>query len=167
MLKRFLTCDCFRKRRTPIDETSIPLHPVEPAILWKETVPFVPPILSGQVIKVYDGDTITIASKIEIPDSPLYRFSIRLNGIDAPEIHGRTEDEKESAITSRDALEKMILHRIVHLKNTKTEKSGRILADVYLGSFHVNQWLLDEKLAVPYDGGTKQSPEIWSRIKTS
>lgn len=166
MLKRLFTCDCFLKKRVPIDETIIPLHPLEPAIEWKETVAFIPPVTFGQVIKVYDGDTITIASKIEIPNSPLYRFSIRLAGIDTPEIHGKTKDEKEMAIKSRDTLEHLILHRIVHLKNAKTEKYGRILADVYLGSLHVNQWLLDQHLAIPYDGATKQSPEIWSRIKT-
>jgi len=31
------------------------------------------------------------------------------------------------------------------------------LADVYLGDLHVNQWLLDNKYAVQYSGGTKTS----------
>lgn len=159
MLKQLFCCNCLCKKRTPIDETNTPV------IEWKETIPFIPPIASGQVIKVYDGDTITIAAKLEIPDSPLYRFSVRFVGIDAPEIHGRTKDEKEMALKARDALENMLLHRVVHLKNIKTEKYGRILADVYLGSLHVNKWLLDKNLAIPYDGTTKQSPEIWSRIK--
>lgn len=133
----------------------------DPPIEWKNTIPFIPPVTTGQVIKVYDGDTITIAAKIAIPNSPLYRFSVRLNGIDAPEIKGRNEDEKESALKARHALEKLILHKVVQLKNTKTEKYGRILADVYLDSLHINQWLLDEKLVVPYDGATKQSPASW------
>lgn len=33
-------------------------------VKWSDTVPFVPPITSGRVIKVYDGDTITIAAKL-------------------------------------------------------------------------------------------------------
>jgi endonuclease YncB( thermonuclease family) len=41
------------------------------------------------------------------------------------------------------------------LKNLKTEKYGRVLADVYLGDLHVNKWLLDNKYAVPYSGGKK------------
>jgi micrococcal nuclease len=161
MLKRFINCcSCLRKRHQlpSIDETNIPLNP---PINWKDTIQFVPPISGGQVIKVYDGDTITIASRIDIPNSPLYRFSVRLNGIDAPEIHGKNTDEKASAIYARDRLESLILHRFVHLKNQKTEKYGRILADVYLGDLYINQWLLDEKLVVPYDGGTKKSPESW------
>jgi len=151
-------CNCFKKRHRAIDETNIPLNP---PINWKDTTPFVPPISCGQVIKVYDGDTITIASRIDMPNSPLYRFSVRLNGIDAPEIHGKTTCEKEAAIYARDQLENLLLHRFVHLKNQKTEKYGRILADVYLGDLHINAWLIDEKLAVPYDGGTKMSPESW------
>ena len=159
MLKRLFSC-CFKKRNSlpPIDETNVPLNP---AIHWKDTTQFVPPVSGGQVIKVYDADTITIASRIDIPNSPLYRFSVRLQGIDAPEIHGKNADEKESAIYARDQLESLILHRFIHLKNQKTEKYGRILADVYLGDIHVNKWLLDEKLVVPYDGGTKKSPESW------
>ena len=44
---------------------------------------------------------------------------------------------------------------ITNLKNVKNEKYGRVLADVYLGDLHVNQWLLDNKYAVQYSGGTK------------
>ena len=60
------------------------LNTVDNPIEWKDCIPFVPPIAMGFVIKVYDGDTITIASKLPYPDSPLYRFSVRLNGIDCP-----------------------------------------------------------------------------------
>jgi endonuclease YncB( thermonuclease family) len=50
---------------------------------------------------------------------------------------------------------------MIHLKNISTEKYGRILADVYLDDLHVNQWMLDNGLAVEYDGGTKQRPVEW------
>ena len=130
-------------------------------IMWNQTIQFIPPITQGQVIKVYDGDTITIASRMPIPESPLYRFSVRLAGIDAPEIKGKSEEEKESALKAREALSNLLLHKVVELRNVKTEKYGRLLADVYLNDLHINQWLLDQKLAVPYDGGTKISPDSW------
>ena len=60
---------------------------------WDNTVPFVPKIKSAKVIKVYDGDTITIAYKISIFDRKYYRFSVRLARIDCPEI--RTKDPVE------------------------------------------------------------------------
>ena len=50
---------------------------------FKNAKPFVPPISEGMVVKVYDGDTITIVSQLPYPSSPYYRFSVRLNGIDS------------------------------------------------------------------------------------
>ena len=52
---------------------------------------FIPPLKTGKVIKVYDGDTITIASRVPgLYNSPIYKFSVRLNGIDSPEMKGKT-----------------------------------------------------------------------------
>ena len=80
-------------------------------IKWEDTVEFTFPIQGGRVIKVYDGDTITIASKLPFDNSPLYRLSVRLNGIDTPEIKGKTEDEKTAAKQARDALSNLILNK--------------------------------------------------------
>ena len=55
----------------------------------------------------------------------------------------------------------LILNKIVTLKNVQTEKYGRILADVYIDNLHLNTYLLEKRLAVAYDGGTKISPENW------
>ena len=136
-------------------------------IKWEDTVEFTFPIEGGRVIKVYDGDTITIASKLPFNDSPLYRLSVRLNGIDTPEIKGKTEDEKLAAKQTRDALAGLILNKYVTLKNIQTEKYGRILADVYFGDLHLNEWLIKEKYAVKYDGGTKKTPTSWLKYRVS
>lgn len=63
-------------------------------IKLEDTKNFVPPITYGKVVKVYDGDTITIASKLPYIASPIYNFHVRLNGIDAPEIRSKNEIEK-------------------------------------------------------------------------
>ncbi len=131
---------------------------------YKSTMKFVPPVYFGKVIKVYDGDTITIASKLPYNNSPMYRFAIRLNGINSPEIKGKTTVEKDLAKISRDKLNHLIFGKIVVLKNTNTEKYGRILADVYFEDIHINKWMLDNKLAVPYDGGIKHIPDEWTVI---
>lgn len=138
----------------------------ENLIKWEDTVPFVFPISGGQVIKVYDGDTITIASKLPYDESPLYRLSVRLNGIDTPEIKGKTADEKQVAKEARDALSGLILNRQIRLENVESEKYGRILADVYLGDLHINKWLIDNRYAVAYSGGTKTRPENWVDYRT-
>jgi hypothetical protein len=130
-------------------------------IHYDETVPFVFPITQGPVIKVYDGDTITIASKMPYDSSPMYRFHVRLNGIDTAEIKGKTPDEKEAAKLAKTALENLILSKTVTLKNVQNEKYGRILADVYLDDLHVNQWMIEQRYAVKYDGKKKNSPACW------
>ena len=185
MLNRFYKC-CFRGKRESVKNDTICSitpnccrkstfsYPIPPASLaelqnvqYHDTHAFVPPIHVGKVIKVYDGDTITIASKYPgAPDSPMYRFSVRLNGIDSAEIKGKTFAEKEQAILARDALSKMILNKIVVLKNLSTEKYGRLLADVYLEDLHLNAWMLEHKYAVPYDGGTKHRPSEWDETTT-
>jgi micrococcal nuclease len=130
-------------------------------IEYKDTEEFIPPVLYAKVIKIYDGDTITVAAKLPFKGSPLYRFSVRLNGIDSPEIKGNTPTEKALAVKSRDALNKLIFGKVIELKNNSKEKYGRLLSDVYLQDLHVNKWMLDNKLAVHYDGGKKIKPENW------
>jgi endonuclease YncB( thermonuclease family) len=169
-ISRYLYQPCYsneRRNNNPDEETKEEPIPEVKNIEWKDCHPFVPPITQGYVIKVYDGDTITIASKLPYPESLLYKFSVRLNGIDAPEIKGKNEDEKQAAQLSKKALENLILHRDVLLKNCQTEKYGRILADVYLEELHLNEWMLLNKYAVSYDGGTKKSPKSWLDFSAS
>ena len=88
-------------------------------INWKDTIEFVAPIEKGIVIKVYDGDTITIASKLPYETSPLYRFSVRLNGIDCPEIKSKDENEKECAKIAKKEMNDLIMNKMVILKNVQ------------------------------------------------
>ena len=125
-------------------------------INWSTAKPFVPPINKGLVIKCYDGDTITIAAKMPYKDSIVYRFPVRLNGIDCPEMKSKNNSEKACAQLAKEEVTTLVLDKIVVLKNVQTEKYGRILADVYIGDLHLNKHLLDKRLAVVYDGGTKK-----------
>lgn len=140
-----------------------PTSQPETVIKWEDTVEFTFPITGGKVIKVYDADTITIATKLPFKDSPLYRLSVRLNGIDAPEIKGKdvSDEEKRAAIIAREVVSKMILNKDVVLKNIQTEKYGRVLADVYIDDINLNEYLVTHKYAVKYDGGKKIKPESW------
>ena len=135
---------------------------------WATTKPFIPKITYGKVIKVYDGDTITIACRIyngySLVEPPeLYRFSVRLNGIDSPEMKSPHENEKKLAHVSQEALSNLIFGKIVTLQNVSMEKYGRVLADVYLGSLNVNQWMLEGGYVVKYDGGTKHRLNEWEK----
>lgn len=144
-----------------------PSHSIPPAVEkylkkvdYKDTEKYVPPISYGKVVKVYDGDTITVASRLPY-GSQMFRFSVRLSGIDCAEIKAHSMAEKEEAELVRNILSEKIMGKIVFLENVSVEKYGRLLADVYCEGEHINQWMLNNGHAVPYDGGTKMRPERW------
>lgn len=155
---RYLCC-LFKKKEISSEFLSIKLTENETTFLqnisYKDTIKFIPPITLGKVIKVYDGDTFTLATQLHYDSTTTYRFSIRLRGIDSPEIKTTNATEKKLAILSRDALQNVIMNKIVFLKNISIEKYGRVLADVYLDELHINQWMIKNGYAIKYDGGTK------------
>lgn len=149
-------------------------------ITIKQCKQFLVPIKSARVIKVYDGDTFTVAAYLSTngEDPVLYKFSCRINGIDAPEINPKKNapqfknlsekeievkiaNEKELAEISRDFLKDLILGEIVELSDHQKEKYGRILATVTLGDKNIGELMIKQRYALPYDGGTKQIPENW------
>ena len=134
---------------------------------WDDTQPFIPPLSCGRVIKVYDGDTITIAAKMPFRKSPIYRFHIRLAGIDTPEIRTKSQTEKKIAILARDFLANKIHKEWVYLENLQLEKYGRVLADVWFKGVCLNQLMVDKRFAVKYDGGTKHTPQNWESYYNS
>lgn len=126
-------------------------------IRYEDTIEFVPPFKEGTVIKVYDGDTITVASKLygDDGDDTIYRINVRLAGIDTPEMRSNDVEIKKAAHSSQQFLSDLLLHKTVTLKNTSNEKYSRLLADVYLGDVCVNKLMIEKGYAVEYYGGTK------------
>ena len=112
-------------------------YPTTPT--WNTTVPFKPPIKKGYVIKVYDGDTITIASKLPYLNSKMYRWSVRIRGIDCPEMKTHNKEEKQMAKLAQETLSKMILNNYVMLENVNNDKYGRVLADVYYKKTNISE----------------------------
>ena len=149
--------NCVHELLQPAYDPNKWIDTLDKSIELKDTIPFVPPVNKGVVIKVYDGDTITIAAKLPYEESPIYRFSVRLNGIDCPEMKTTDSFEKECAVVAKKFVAELVMNRVVTLKNVQTEKYGRILADVYVGELHINKLLVEKRLAIGYDGGTKST----------
>lgn len=125
---------------------------------FKELNHFYPDIKRGRVIKVYDGDSITIAARVpKLKKSIIYKFNIRLNRIDTPEIKSKNNIEKEYGLRIRDYLSERIMNKMVNLKIINTDKYGRYLAEVYYKKENINDWLLNNHFAVNYDGGRKDT----------
>lgn len=113
------------------------------------------------VIKVYDGDTYTIAKKI---DEVWYKFQVRVNGIDCPEIKTKNLSEHYVAEKAKTFVSELILRKKIYVKNIQKDKYGRLLSDVYtINNEKISDLLIKKHLAVAYDGGTKKSPDDWKQ----
>ena len=142
-------------------------------ISYRDTVKFIPPITRGTVVKVYDGDSITVASRLPHHDSPLYRFPVRINGIDCPEIRSKSKVEKRCAKAARDFLASMVFQKDVSLSVLDMDKYGRMLADVYVQDsdsteieVNVADILIKNRMAIPYFGGRKQKVD-WENLESN
>ena len=131
-------------------------------IKWEDTLEFTFPITGGQVIKCYDADTITIATKLPFQDSPMYRLSVRLNGIDTPEIKPKkTIPNRDAHITkakeARDFLSGLVLNKSIRIKFLHNDLYGRPLVYLYQENTCINDLMIEKGFAKKYDGGTKDN----------
>jgi endonuclease YncB( thermonuclease family) len=127
---------------------------------WYNTDPYVPNINYGRIIKVYDGDSVTLVGRSH-EKGEIYRYTLRLSGINAPELRTKDANEKQAAIMVRDVLKEKILNKYVYLSDISLDKYGRILCTIQCEGKCINSWLIFKKYVVPYDGGKKNNPENW------
>ena len=136
----------------------------------------------ARCIRIYDGDTIFIVLNHPGTQS-YYKWSCRLNGIDSFEIKNTNTTLKNRAhlaqafvynfitkksipngIKSED-IQKFIqddLNNNVYLIDIKCggfDKFGRILIDIIDGNLDLSNLLIQNKLAYPYTGKTKMTPD--------
>jgi micrococcal nuclease len=97
---------------------------------------------NAKVLSVYDGDTITCL--IEVGFGIKLEESIRLYGIDAPEVRG---SERPQGLIARDSLRNLLLGKEITLKSMGRGKYGRIIGDLYIGTINVSDWLVEKGLA--------------------
>lgn len=104
----------------------------------------------------YDGDTCYVIAPT-LPE-PLQKMSVRILGIDTPEIRGECEEEKKLALEARALANKLFREAgTIEFGNLKWDKyGGRVLVDVYLDGKNYKDEIINAGLARPYDGGTKQ-----------
>jgi len=95
------------------------------------TAPAITGPVAAKVIKVYDGDTFTVEAYTW--PGITANVSVRVDGVDTPEIRGQCEAEKQKAREARDYVKGLILGEVVFLGNVKHGKyAGRVFADVKL-----------------------------------
>ncbi len=112
-------------------------------------------------VRNYDADTITV----NVPDWPDIigkEISVRINGIDAPEMRGGNEQTKQLADRAKRFVGMFMKFGDVELKNIQRGKYFRIVADVEVGGFDLGSLLVATGYARVYDG--KTSRPDWTLI---
>jgi len=101
------------------------------------------------VKSVHDGDTFTadidLGFGVWLKDQ-----NIRMHGINAPELRG---EFRSLALTSRDRLSELTINKEIILETIKDkkEKYGRWLGIVMVDGKNINQTLIEEGFAKPYE----------------
>ena len=105
-----------------------------------------------QVVSVYDGDTF----KIDLPNMhPLFGddISIRLLGVDTPEMRGTTDKVKALAMQAQQVTEKALKGASkIELRNPQRGKYFRIISEVWIDGESLADMLKAKGLAKDYDG---------------
>ena len=109
-----------------------------------------------KVLRVYDGDTITVTLRAKLPTVFGEALGVRVFGVDTPEMHGKCDRERQLARAARDFVrEKVAATKNVTLRHVSRGKYFRIVAAVDLDGEDLAGMLLERGYAVPYYGGTK------------
>jgi micrococcal nuclease len=111
----------------------------------------------ANLISCYDADTCSF----DIPNWPPIigrKISVRIAGIDAPEIRGKCEAEKIKAVEAKKAaLALLSAAKSITLTDLRRGKYFRIIANVWADNTSLSAHLLALDLARPYFGGTRKS----------
>lgn len=107
------------------------------------------------VTTIYDGDTFT-ATIDSWPPLIGKSISVRIHGIDTPEMRGKCRQEIELARKAKKATVEMIREaKTIELRNMRRDKYFRILAEAYADGASIGETLIKQGFAVRYDGGKK------------
>lgn len=112
--------------------------------------------LEGRVVKVYDGDTITLL------DKDMQQHRIRFYGIDAP------EKSQSFGKRSQENLANMIAGKMVNVDVQAEDRYGRSVGIVYLDDVDINKRQVADGYAwayMQYGGEIYKNDELKAREK--
>ncbi len=108
--------------------------------------------MTGEVLNVLDGDTVNV--KVHVWIGQEIETSLRVEGIDAPEIKGKCTEERTLAEAARQEMIKLLGDNLIRIYNIRLEKyAGRVLAEVETtGGIDIGRHMIEKGLARPYHG---------------
>lgn len=108
-----------------------------------------------EIVSVYDGDTFKINLSCSLA-AYCDKVSVRVRGVDTPEIKGKTKREKELAKQAKTFTKDFLAKTPVTLRNCGRDKYFRLLCDVSnREGKDLAKELIKHDLGYSYDGGKK------------
>lgn len=107
-----------------------------------------------EYLKNYDGDTLTVNIK-DLPDVFGKEISVRIRGVDTPEMNASRNCERKAADDARRFLRRTLSGTKIRLLGCERDKYFRLLCTVKAGDVDIGERLLKGRWAIAYDGGTK------------
>lgn len=121
-----------------------------------KAVRFVPALSHVFCPRVIDGDSIECVAFCDNAKQ-LYKFSVRVAGVDTPEMRSKNPLEKRAAHAAKAFTELHVLGEELRLEKVSHDKYGRILAYVRTPSGALlHDLLIKSSHGVSYDGGKKK-----------
>ena len=116
---------------------------------------------SCKVDRVVDGDTIDVV--LNLGFDIMFKFRVRLYGIDTPESRTRNKDEKVRGKMAGSFLKDAVDNGTQVVIQTKLKDSrgkfGRVLGNVVVDGVNINQSMIDHYHAAAYFGQSKEAIE--------
>lgn len=118
-------------------------------------------LTAAVVTGAYDGDTLYVDA--DLWPGLVWTGSVRVKDVDAPEINGQCEKEKQWAILARDYVRGLLMDRTVYLARVENDKyGGRVAATVGVPSAdgtrldNLTDLLISNNYARAYAGGARE-----------
>lgn len=103
--------------------------------------------------RVLDGDTIE--GDVVLWPGLTKHIRIRVYGVDTPEIHTKRACEKKAGYRAKAFVEQWIGEDATLVDVSLGKYAGRALGDLMKDGKRLSDALIENQLAMPYDGGTK------------
>ena len=112
--------------------------------------------VTAQVVSVVDGDTLKVEAQIW--PGLVWQGSVRLAGVDTPELKGRCPEERELAAEARRFVQEQIGETVTLVDVQKGKYAGRVVARVRLADGRgLAKALIEAGHGRPYTGGGRES----------
>ena len=100
--------------------------------------------------RVIDGDTFEAV--IDLGFYITLKITVRLYGVNCPEMHPKDKDGKSLGDEARAYLSERIWGKDVHVWSYKKDSFGRWLCDVLVDGLLLSKEIIDQGYGVPYFG---------------